>query len=172
MEFDVDCCLQDVTVGNPLPSPDATSRADIKLLSQLQSQPKSFQPDATARSALLTAARGANATSSNASPRGMGFEYQNSVVHTDVMPSQVLGWPPKNVSLAPTPSPLTDQPGANGAADYKPHPPPDSIQASSKHHPFKHPSPKSKQRRSAFTSVSIVQAWVLQGKFCIACLLE
>ncbi len=86
----------------------------------------SAQPGAAFLAPQLDAASGAYSPNISAGSFDVGWQGQE--VHTDVMPSEVLGWPPKQAVPAPSPSADSDIPGANGAADYKPAPRPDPYQ--------------------------------------------
>ncbi|KAK9917616.1 hypothetical protein WJX75_006524 [Coccomyxa subellipsoidea] len=106
--------------------PDATFRGNVSVVSlQDLSLSKGSRPDATA---LAATARSAEGTLSNLVARDLGAGLQGQIAHTDVMPSGILGWPPKQTALAPSPSANDTQPGANGAKDYVPAPSPDPYQ--------------------------------------------
>ncbi len=116
--------MQDTPGKKPLQGgPDATAGL------ALGSVTRNAHPDAPSRAPQLVAAPGVYGTRSDTSAGTFGAGSQEQAVHTDVMPSKVLGWPPKQAVPAPAPSADSDIPGANGAADYKPAPPPDAYQA-------------------------------------------
>jgi hypothetical protein len=122
--------LQNLQDWEPLQGgPDATFRGNVSVVSlQDLSLSKGSRPDATA---LAATARSAEGTLSNLVARDLGAGLQGQIAHTDVMPSGILGWPPKQTALAPSPSANDTQPGANGAKDYVPAPSPDPYQACS-----------------------------------------
>lgn len=120
--------LQDLQDWEPLQGGlDATFRGNVSVVSlQDLSLSKGSRPDATT---LAATARSAEGTLSIFVARDIGAGLQGQIAHTDVMPSGILGWPPKQTALAPSPSANDAQPGADGAKDYVPAPSPDPYQA-------------------------------------------